>query len=94
MSLDRSKCYTFKVSETSLPFLNVLVKLDINTIKTDLYSKPTHFHNYLSFYHSHSKHININIPYNIASRYVAIICDMGILNQRLKELSILTFPLL
>ena len=86
-SIHPSICYTMEVNENSLPFLDVLVKLENDIISTDLYSKPTDSHNYLNFHSNHTKHIKVNIPFNLASRYVTIIRDKDILNTRLEELA-------
>jgi len=85
-SLHPDICYTMEISEQSLPFLDVLVKLRNNIITTDLYAKPTDAHNYLDFYSNHDKHVKVNIPFNLASRLVAIVSDKNTLKKRLEEL--------
>ena len=67
----------------------VLVKLDINMVKTNSYSKTTDSHNYVNIYSSPPKHINkkVNIPYNLTYKHITIICDEGIFNSKSKELA-------
>lgn len=87
-SLHSSIKFTMEMNDTSLPFLDVLVKLYNNMITTDIFCKSTDSHNYLNFHSSHTKHIKLNIPFNLASRLVTIVSDSDILNLRLSELEV------
>ena len=50
-------------SETEIPFLDILVKLEINQITTDIYYKPTYTHQYM-----------INKPLSLLSGIILIFC--------------------
>ncbi|OOZ70928.1 hypothetical protein BOW49_13320, partial [Solemya velum gill symbiont] len=78
--------FTMNTSDTSLPFLDVLVMLKENKIITDIYCKPTDTHVYLNFHSSHPKHTKINIPFNLASRIITIVKDEDLRGKRLAEL--------
>ena len=66
-----TSCY----STVSLPFLDVLVKIESNAIITDLYRKPTDTMNFLHLYSCHPGHIKRNIPFNVSRRICTIIQD-------------------
>lgn len=86
-SLHPSICYTMESSETSMPFLDVLIQLETHgKITTDLYCKTTDAHNYLNFYSNHSKHTKVNIPFNLASRIITIVSEKQLQDNRLDQL--------
>ncbi len=58
----------------SCPFLDVMVIKEGQTIKTDLYSKPTDAKRYVHFRSAHPSHTKRNIPYNLA-RCIAMIVE-------------------
>ena len=78
--------FTMNQSETEIPFLDILVQKNNETITTDLYSKPTDTHNYLDFKSCHPKHTKLNIPFNLASRIITIVKDQHTQEKRLLEL--------
>lgn len=85
-SLHHDIQYTMESSNSSLSFLDVLVKLEGDSIATDIYCKPTDAHNFLDFHSNHAKHIKVNIPFNLASRLVTIVRNHDTLQKRLQEL--------
>ena len=78
--------FTMNESDTEMPFLDILVQKEGETITTDLYSKPTDTHNYLNFKSCHPKHTKLNIPFNLASRIITIVRDHNTQVIRLMEL--------
>jgi hypothetical protein len=69
-----------------MPFLDVLIRISTNNnIITDIFSKDTDTHMYLNFRSSHPKHIEINIPFNLASRIITITNTEELRDTRLRE---------
>ena len=65
--------FTINRGKIEMPFLDVLIRISTNNnIITDIFSKDIDTHMYLNFRSSHSKHIKINIPFNLASRIITI----------------------
>ena len=56
--------FTTEQSDSEIPFLDTLVKLDRGIITTDLYSKPTDSHNYLYYNSAHPQRCKDSIPYS------------------------------
>ena len=56
--------FTSETSREHLSFLDTTVILDGRTIHTDLYTKPTDTHQYLSPESCHPKHCTMSIPYS------------------------------
>ncbi|XP_060557357.1 uncharacterized protein LOC132717809 [Ruditapes philippinarum] len=79
--------FTMNKSETSMPFLDVLVMKSGTHITTDIYSKPTDTYNYLNFKSCHPKHTKLNIPFNLASRIITIVRGETLQEKRLSELT-------
>ena len=73
-------------SDTQLPFLDVLVKLNDGRISTDIYFKPTDTHLYLNFKSCHPKHTKVNIPFCLALRVVTIVSDKSQQGDHLDQL--------
>ena len=84
--LDSNIKFTMERSKSNLPFLDVMIKIHGNKITTDVYSKPTDTHMYLNFNSCHPKHIKINIPFNLASRILAIANTEESKSSRLQQL--------
>ena len=78
--------FTMEVSEKEISFLDVLIKLQEGFISTDIYFKPTDTHFYLNFKSCHPKHININIPFCLATRILTIVSNPEQQKIRLAEL--------
>jgi hypothetical protein len=61
--------FTHSVSDTSVNFLDVTVKLEHqNTISTTLFRKPTDNPSYLHYFSDHPSHIKRPLPYSLALR--------------------------
>jgi len=78
--------FTIEFSKKELSFLDTMVYIDKNTIKTKLYTKPTDTKQYLSCNSEHAQHMKTAIPYAQALRYRRIIMDDDILNNELDNL--------
>jgi hypothetical protein len=78
--------FTVEISTTQLPFLDTLVYLDNNIVKTKLYKKPTDNKQYLLFNSEHPFHVKKSIPYAQAIRYKRIIADNEELHRELNKL--------
>ena len=81
--------FTSTVSDISLPFLDVLVSINIGFISTDLYCKPTDTHQYLNGKSCHPSHIKKAIPYSQALRLRRICSDRDSLVPSVATLKIL-----
>ena len=75
-----------ETSNTSLPFLDVMVHLNNGRITTDLYTKPTNSHNYLPWDSCHPTGTKKGIPYSQALRIRRICSEQGDFNKRLYQL--------
>ena len=75
-----------EISDTCLPFLDVMVKLNNGRISTDLYTKPTNSHNYLPWDSCHPKSTKIGIPKSQALRIKRICSEQADFNKRLYQL--------
>ena len=73
-------------SETEIPFLDILVKLENNQVTTDIYYKPTDTHQYLSFNSCHPRATKNNIPYSQARRICTIIDNPYERDEKLKQM--------
>ena len=56
--------FTVKSSPISLPFLDILIKLEQGHITTDLYTKATDAHSYLQYDSCHPSHCKNSIPFS------------------------------
>lgn len=84
--LNESIKFTMESDEHQLPFLDILIKNDNNSIITDLYSKETDTHQYLNFRSCHPSHTKRNIPFSLARRICTIVINPELRTLRLKEL--------
>lgn len=78
--------FTTELSPKEIPFLDTLVYIENNKLKTKLYKKPTDNKQYLHFDSDHPKHVKKSIPYAQALRYRRIIEDNDILKTELTKL--------
>jgi len=78
--------FTLEFSKTEIPFLDTLVYIENNKLKTKLYKKPTDNKQYLHFNSEHPQHVKKAIPYAQALRYRRIIEDDHILLVELQKL--------
>lgn len=79
--------FTVESSKSEIPFLDTLVYIDNNKIKTRLYKKPTDNKQYLHYSSEHPTHMKNSIPYAQALRYRRIIEDDNILDLELSKLT-------
>ena len=80
--------FTSEVTTDNHVFLDTISHIaEDNTIKVDLYSKPTDTHQYLLTSSCHPKHCCKNIPYSLALRIRRICSDENTFEQRADELS-------
>lgn len=78
--------FTLNISETEIPFLDILVLNGENGIETDIYYKGTDSHNYVPFTSCHPHHTKINIPYSLARRICTIVDQQEKVELRLQEM--------
>lgn len=78
--------FTVELSSIEIPFLDTLVYIDKNKLRTKLYKKPTDKKQYLHYHSEHPLHVKNSIPYAQALRYRRIIEDDTILNADLEKL--------
>jgi GIY-YIG catalytic domain len=78
--------FTLEFSKVEIPFLDTLVYIENNKIRTRLYKKPTDNKQYLHFSSEHPQHVKKAIPYAQALRYRRIIEDDEILKLELEKL--------
>lgn len=76
----------YNVDPFKMPFLDVYLYIENNTIKSDIYYKTTDSRRYLHFHSNHPRHIKRNIPYVLAKRISRIVSDENMKNCRLNEL--------
>ena len=65
--------HTIESSNTQLPSLDVLIKIEKNSVITSIYNKPTDSFNYLHFASNHPSHTKRNVPYSLARRIKGIV---------------------
>lgn len=85
-NLDPNIKFTLEISDTKLPFLDVLVVKKNSKLFTDTYYKTTDTHQYLHFNSCHPHHTKTAIPYNLARRICTIVSDENTQDIRLREL--------
>lgn len=78
--------FTAEYSTEKVSFLDTTVFLDGNTLYTDLYTKPTDTHQYLSPDSCHPRHCTTSIPYSQSLRLRRICSRDGDFEHRALEL--------
>ena len=68
--------YTFEISESSVPFLDLCVSISNKRVATTIHYKATDTHNYLEYTSSHPTHCRNAIPFN-SSVCVGSVLMMG-----------------
>ena len=71
-SINPSIQFTMEYSKNQIPFLEILIKRNENSIWMYLYHKPTDTQRCLPFTFSHPKHCKQNIPFCLARRIFTI----------------------
>ena len=74
-SFHHSIKFTFEISTSEIPFLDVLVKLRSNSISTSVFYKPTDNHQYLHFSSSHPLSLKKSIVFSQCLRLKRICSD-------------------
>ena len=87
-SLHPKLTFTHETSDTSLPFLDILVMKRDNMIVTDIYYKPTDTKQYLNYKSCHPRSTKNNVPFNLARRICTIVSDKSLQKKRLSELKV------
>jgi hypothetical protein len=85
-SIHPSIKFTHAVSKTKMSFLDTTTMVKGGTMTTDLYSKPTDKHQYLSPSSCHPKHCFKSIPFSQAIRVKRICSTVETTKQRLRDL--------
>ena len=85
-SIHPFKNFTHEVSKTKMFFLDTTTTVKEGNMTTDLYSKPTDKHQYLSPSSCHPKHCFKSIPFSQAIRVKRICSTVGTTKQRLGDL--------
>ena len=81
--------FTMELSDTQLPFLDVMINKDIKKVFMDIYSKPVDSKRYVSIKSNHPKHCLKNIPFSLACRICMIAEKDSLKEIKLKELETL-----
>lgn len=79
--------FTIDYSHKEIPFLDTLVYIENNTVKTKLYKKPIDKKQYLHYNSEHPNYMKNAIPYAQALRYRRIISEDSMLNNELQNLA-------
>ena len=85
-SIHPSIKFTHEVSKTKMSFLDTTTTVKEGNMTTDLYSKPTDKHQYLSPSSCHPKHCFKSIPFSQAIRVKRICSTVETTKQRLGDL--------
>jgi hypothetical protein len=85
-SIHPSMQFTHEVSKTKMSFLDTTTTVKEGNMTTDLYSKPTNKHQYLSPSSCHPKHCFKSIPFSQAIRVKRICSTVETTKQILGEL--------
>jgi hypothetical protein len=85
-SIHPSITFTHEVSKTKMSFLDTTTTVKEGNMITDLYSKTTDKHQYLSPSSCHPKHFSKNIPFSQAIRVKRICSTVETTKQRLGDL--------
>ena len=78
--------YTHEYSQESVHFLDVVVKIEDNSLVTDLFYKPTDCHQFLHYESSHPIHIKLSIIYSHGLRIRKICTLDNDFSRHLEEL--------
>jgi hypothetical protein len=85
-SIHPSIKFTHEVSKTKMSFLDTTTTVKEGNMTTDLYSKPTDKHQYLSPSNCHPKHCFMCIPFSQTIRVKRICSSVETTKQRLGDL--------
>ena len=79
--------YTFEISESSLPFLDLSVSISNNRVSTTIPYKATDTRNYLEYTSSHPTHCRNGIPFSQFLRLRRIYSDNGDYDSKSAEMA-------
>ena len=79
--------FTWFISDTSLPFLDLSVSISGDSLSTDFYYKPTDSHSYLDYSSSHPVSCKNAIPFSQFLRLRCICSQDEAFHSRTKEMS-------
>ena len=85
-SLHKTIKFTANISESEIPFLDVLVKIESCKLVSTLYRKPTDKHQYLDYNSHHPRHCKQGIPYSQIIRLRRICSNDSDNNSRVSDL--------
>ena len=85
-SFHHSIKFTYELSSKKISFLDTITTIENGTMTTDLHTKKTDKHQYLSPKSCHPRHCSRSIPYSQALRIKRICSTENKLNHRLGEL--------
>ena len=74
-SLDSDINFTFDISDSEIPYLNIVIYKGDNSLMCDMYCKPTDTREYLPFDSCHPHHTKANIPLTLARTICTIVED-------------------
>ena len=77
--------FTWNSSTTSIPFLDINIRLENGFLVTDVYSKPTDSHAYLHPRSCHPQHVTKNIPYSLFLRLRRLCSNTDTFQKRCEE---------
>ena len=78
--------FTIESNHEKLPFLDVLLYKQGNSVNMDIFYKEMDTNQYLNFNSCHPKHTETNVPYCLARRICSIVSDEERRKKRLLEL--------
>ena len=78
--------FTTSISQTSLPFLDILITLQEGFLHTSLFSKPTDAHAYLPASSCHPKHVIRNMPQGEFIRLRRLCSDENSFQEKTKTM--------
>ena len=79
--------FTWKISETSVTFLDTNISVQDNNLATSVHYKPTDSHSYLLYSSSHPFHVKDSIPYSQFLRLRKLCSDDSDFNSKCDEMS-------
>jgi hypothetical protein len=85
-TLAKGIIFVREIDKVKLPFLNIMLKINIDKLEFDMYYKPTNTFAYLHFHSAHPRHIKRRIPYVLAIMIYSIVSNSKVRQHRLREM--------
>ena len=79
--------FTWKISETSVTFLDINISVRDNKLATSVHYRPTDSHSYLLYSSSHPSHVKDSIPYSQFLRLRRLCSEDSDFNSKCDEMS-------